>query len=680
MSLNIINSKNEEEEIKIQEKIFNFIDENKSFIFSSGAGSGKTYALAETLKYIIKKYGKKLIRHNQKIMCITYTNVAVKEVKKRLGNSNLVVVSTIHERIWELIKTYKKELLIIHTEKLKNEIELLEKDIEENAKFNAFNQLPTNEKDALKNLLLEEKSLFYENYNQPASKIKEVFHDKLDKFNILNNIANFKSYVGKIYKIENYKQCLKKINVGENKIVKYTSTYNNDALHRMAISHDTLLDYGLKIITKYHLLAQIIIDSFPYILIDEYQDTNEKVIKIMEQLYSRAKKIKKPFLLSYFGDTAQNIYDEGIGRDIFNLHKDLKIVKKDFNRRSFQEIIDVTNKIRNDEIQQKSIFSDCLGGTIQLFHSTKEDIDIENFISKIKNDLNISIENKLDCLILTNKLLAKYSGFENIYTCLTKSSYYKKNYEQIGAEIFSSDLTKLGAVPLLFYQIIDFISKVNNEKTLLKDILIYSNVSVSEVKEAVNLLCELSNESLYSFIINAFKFYGKTSNLVYKKIIENLFNNLKSFDEFYKEVTASLYNNINDEELNEAKKNIDELLNVGLKEYFNWFDLISSTNHKDISFQTYHSTKGLEFNNMLIIMQNDFGSRNRNFFSNFFSNYNKDVKEIENFEKFEKAQNLFYVACSRAIKNLRILYLDKIIDFEENIEKIFGKEGIKNIN
>lgn len=41
-------------------------------------------------------------------------------------------------------------------------------------------------------------------------------------------------------------------------------------------------------------------------------------------------------------------------------------------------------------------------------------------------------------------------------------------------------------------------------------------------------------------------------------------------------------------------------------------------------------------------------------------------------EKHINTKNLLYVACSRAIKNLRVLYLDDISEIKEGIEKIFG--------
>ena len=69
------------------------------------------------MKYIMIKKERQLNFNNQKIICITYTNVAADEIKQRLGKTQLVDVSTIHEYIWNTIGSYKK-LLVRSTQKL----------------------------------------------------------------------------------------------------------------------------------------------------------------------------------------------------------------------------------------------------------------------------------------------------------------------------------------------------------------------------------------------------------------------------------------------------------------------------------------------------------------------------------------------------------------------------------
>ncbi len=85
------------------QNIFNHIDSGKNFLLSGGAGSGKTYSLVQVICQVINEYP------NEKIACITYTNAAVREIEDRVKNNNLIV-STIHDFIWDNIKSYQSEL------------------------------------------------------------------------------------------------------------------------------------------------------------------------------------------------------------------------------------------------------------------------------------------------------------------------------------------------------------------------------------------------------------------------------------------------------------------------------------------------------------------------------------------------------------------------------------------
>ena len=94
------------------------IEKGENFILEGGAGSGKTYSLISLIETLIIKLPE------IKIVCITYTNNAVAEIKSRIDNENLWV-STIHEFIWYIIKKYQKEIknelvLLINNETIKS--------------------------------------------------------------------------------------------------------------------------------------------------------------------------------------------------------------------------------------------------------------------------------------------------------------------------------------------------------------------------------------------------------------------------------------------------------------------------------------------------------------------------------------------------------------------------------
>ena len=89
MGLSQIDDEDLDNERKSIEKLFKYSDTFDSTVFNSGAGSGKTYALIECLKYIISCHREDLKSHNQKIACITYTNVAADHIKQQLGVSDV---------------------------------------------------------------------------------------------------------------------------------------------------------------------------------------------------------------------------------------------------------------------------------------------------------------------------------------------------------------------------------------------------------------------------------------------------------------------------------------------------------------------------------------------------------------------------------------------------------------
>ncbi|CCW32089.1 conserved hypothetical protein [Xenorhabdus nematophila F1] len=83
--------------------ILKHIDEGNNFLLSGGAGSGKTYSLVQVIGELLR------IEPCSFIACITYTNAAVKEIESRISNNRLSVC-TIHDFLWNAIKSYQNEL------------------------------------------------------------------------------------------------------------------------------------------------------------------------------------------------------------------------------------------------------------------------------------------------------------------------------------------------------------------------------------------------------------------------------------------------------------------------------------------------------------------------------------------------------------------------------------------
>lgn len=116
---------------EVEKEIFRYIDNRESFIIEAGAGSGKTWTLVQALKYVIAKNEVNYSKNNQKIACITYTNVAKEEIVNRVNGNKLVNVKTIHEFLWSIVEPFQKELknefLTSLEDKLKKDLETMEK-------------------------------------------------------------------------------------------------------------------------------------------------------------------------------------------------------------------------------------------------------------------------------------------------------------------------------------------------------------------------------------------------------------------------------------------------------------------------------------------------------------------------------------------------------------------------
>src|SRR5690606_39244582 len=73
----------EQASVEALEKLRACIDNNQCFRLEAGAGAGKTYSLIESIRYLIDNQAEEFLRREQKIACITYTNVAKDEIRDR---------------------------------------------------------------------------------------------------------------------------------------------------------------------------------------------------------------------------------------------------------------------------------------------------------------------------------------------------------------------------------------------------------------------------------------------------------------------------------------------------------------------------------------------------------------------------------------------------------------------
>ena len=667
-----ISPENKQLELDIQEKINKCLDNFESFCFDAGAGAGKTYALQKSIEHILKTEGENLKLRNQKILCITYTNAAKDEILSRLGKNSAILVSTIHEFLWEFISIQQESLTIEHKNKIIDELHTIDYKINENS-LSSNVVLPEFQNVVCKDDFIK---TFYSYYGISARDFRDAMKNYDTYFETyLSNISNFKNLVKDINKKSRLSKTLKDIEDKESKKIIYNPVQNRDKLENYVISHDTLLLYCKNIITNKDILKRLFSDRYPYILIDEYQDTDEKVVAIIDSIreYSNS---RKKLVVGFFGDSLQNIYGSGVG--ILPKKEEYKSIEKVFNRRSSMQIVELIEKIRNDNFGQQSIYTDFDNGSYN-FYISGDDFNIDTFLQE-----NHLINNTA-CLLMKNDDISKARGFDEILSVLKKFPRFSgANFENVSNEFLQKNLQHMGWFLREILTFIDFIQKVRDDNSTVREIIqfITSNkpkLTFAVMKQFIGNLREpnLSTLTIDRCIDEIANIQEPISgNDILKKIFslddiaENIFLNIKNraYDYFY-------YSQDSEESEREMTV-IDEFFNLDISQFIKWYNYIfDDTKQESISYYTLHGSKGLEFDNVVVVLQDNFARKN-DYCKYYFENYgNPDCLD----KRFSEVRNLLYVACSRAKLNLHVIYICSLQEsILENIESIF--DDIKYIN
>lgn len=581
----------------------------------------------------------------------------------------------------------------LHRTKLREAIIEKKEQLQEQSWAQAYRNLSEQQKNELLEKINSEhvRDVFFQVCNSKAQTVRAAFPEIAEEFpGLMKNIGNFTKIIRCLYSINSLAKALDKTKRKTCPKVKYDPRLNTDRLSKMLISHDTLLEYSYLLISRNERLKQIICDKYPAVFVDEFQDTNPMVVKTISSIHHHALKIGHSFLVGYYGDIRQNIYDRGVGAKIFQLHKGLTPIQKEFNRRSSPKIIGVANLIRNDGLIQQSIYEKFPTSEVlcEVCPATARDEIVEKLCDRWK----ISIDNPLHCFELTNELVAKKSGFEDIYDFFKNCRYYKRgrNYELLRDHLLAQDETKLGDVQKLLFRLLDFKKKVQNDKTSINNLLQISRVhpdtkskfNIINIRALVDKLHSLSGETLASYLEKLFEFYQLGDDLYDECIRYTIAEEIDSLVSLKQYMLECLFVNADDAvltdlELQDSSTSIDNFLNIKMDIFECWYDFINRTDKKsDIIYHTFHSTKGLEFDNVLILLTKKFG-RDKEYFSSLLKTFPEKTDAKYDSTEIGAARNLFYVAVTRATKKLCVAYLadeqEQLSDVELQLGSIFTK-------
>ena len=580
----------------------------------AGAGSGKTKVVTSKIAYLIEE----LQVPSWKILAITFTNKAANEMRDRVSK----LIDEDISSMW--IGTFHSIC-----------VRILRKNIDKIGYSSSFTIYDRDDQITVVKEAIGELGLDRDIY-KPRSIVNDISNIKSEglspkEYIDLNKTNFFKENLGIIYEI-----------------------YEKKLVSNNALDFDDLLIKTVDILRDYEDVRDFYRSKFEYIFVDEYQDTNKIQYEFIKLVAG-----KEPNL-TVVGDNDQSIY-KWRGADInniLNFHKDFpgaKIVKLEQNYRSTQKILEVANKvIENNRTRiEKNLWTSRNEGKPVVYrefpHSNEEEYGVINKII----GLHYKGEEFKDMAILyrTN---AQSRGFEE---ALVRESI---PYKIVGGLKFYDRME--------VKDILAYLRAINNtdDNVSLSRIINRPKRGIGDTSLADLLdYADKNGISLYDLVTNIDKF--EDLNIRARKNVRDFGSILKilkdrseklSIGKLFEEVLyeSGYVEDLKSQNTIEAKtrlENIEELHSnimeydregVELTEYLNTLSLLSdvdkTSEESGVNLMTMHAAKGLEFSTVFLV-----GFEEGLFPSN---------RSIESEDEVEEERRLCYVGVTRACNNLFI--------------------------
>ncbi len=575
----------------------------------AGAGAGKTKTLTHRILHIIANG-----ISPERILAITFTNKAAKEMRERVMDLISKDSSLIHlRRTPPFISTFHS----LGVQIIKENSEILKIP----RHFSIFDTTDTKKtlKDVMTKIGLDPK--------EHLDRVRHIISGEKGRGVTASEYAERASY-------DFNSEMTKKVWVA----------YEDALRKEHALDFDDLLLKTLKLLEKYPDVLAKYQERFLYIHIDEYQDTNKVQNSIVEMLAKKNKNI------CVVGDTDQNIYSWR-GAEIKNMlhfervYPEVQTFFLEQNYRSTKNILAVANEIiekNTFRIPKKLYTENHIGEKLGLFEGRNE-IDEAHFITIKSKELIESGVGADDIAVLYRA---------NFQSRVLEDAFlsYGVPYQMLGTKFFErkekKDMVSFVRSSLNPENVSDFARIINIPargigKTTLQKIL---EEKESELPESMKIKINNFRKMLLDFknILVTQKPSEALKYIVQKSGVED------SLKTGLEEDTDRLENII--ELVTLSTKNDDLPPEEGIEKFLTDTSLASDQDSLDgeksgVRLMTVHASKGLEFDYVFICgLENDLFPHKR---------MNESKKTGED---AEEERRLFYVAVTRAGKKLFLTY------------------------
>ncbi len=431
------------------------------------------------------------------------------------------------------------------------------------------------------------------------------------------------------------------------------SNYLKGRLH-----HDDLLAIARVVFKNAPLLSRLTAARYPFLFVDEYQDTSETVIRlILESLLPTARGV---LTVGFFGDKLQSIYHggehPGVGEIPAELCAGLQVIKKEENRRCSRAVIRLLNRMRTD-IQQTPAADSVEGAAVYLHIDRTHSDPIAVATGYLETKLGWSLgPNEFKLLLLTHTLIGRRTGYAGLLDLYSKRSSFHREH-LVGGDDPTINYFLSRVEPLAVSWESD---KQSTTIKLLKDFGadLSSKGSLHSARESLDDLLRLRRNGTVGDVLRHlrdsrlvplpeeldFRLDGRTRQIPQEDAKE------REYEEKDREFFSGFFG-----------LRYPEL--VAFVGFFN----------EHTPYSTKHGVKGAEFDTVLVVL--DDGGANWNLYS--FEKYLSGSDLPKNEQRWKRTRNLFYVCCSRAKKRLAVVDLtERSTEKDRKLATLFGEPAV----
>lgn len=570
-------------------------DQLVGFTVVAGAGSGKTTSLVKALAHVTRTRGPSLLAKTQRVACITYTEIAAREIHEEIGNDPLASVSTIHSFLWALAKPFQKDVGAWVITRIDEQINTL---LEKQANYKPRTRQTTKDNDAA-------------DLEKRRHQLAAVKHLKRWTYGIGGDYA------------------------------------------RGIVGHADIIKMVPEMILERPLLARLVARQFPFIFVDESQDTFPEVVQALKHVWSLA---GGKICLGFFGDPMQQIYQQGVVS--VSLERGWLNIDKPENFRSSRRVLACVNAVRSegDSLQQVSGLKeqgegeafcfvlpsdDQRSDRLELVRTWLDEHSSSGYWTRSAHDGGSKI------LMIVHRMAAKRLGFEALYSAFNdnKASSLGQAFDEGNAW----PLTPFRDVILPLCLAAEASSPVVLAVLRESSPLVRSGQASRQLKAAL--------ESSKTAVLELRQLAQEPSDAKLGELLRLAAD--RELVELDPRMAAYLYpeGEHGDAVLDEKTFDVLNAMNeCALSELEGYYTYVKH----ESPYSTQHGTKGSEFERVIVVLDDDEGRYSLYSYDKFLGLKDLSATDVENQSKgvdsaIERTRRLFYVCVSRARESLAVV-------------------------